>query len=165
MTNSDEELPFISPDRERYFEDYVEGSTYELGKIRINREEMIEYAKQFDPQDMHIDEAKANAGPFKGLIASGWFTGSVFTRLYSVHYLSNVSSMASPGFDDLKWNAPVRAGDLLKCCVMIKEVKRSRSKPDRGIVKTFCEIVNQDEVVVMSINAVNMIACRSSKDN
>jgi len=165
MDNNYEELPFISPDRDRYFEDYVEGSIYELGKIKVNQEEMVEYAKNFDPQDMHIDEAKANAGPFKGLIASGWFTGSVFMRLYAVHYLSNASSMASPGFEDLKWNAPVRPGDLLTGRVTIKEVIRSRSKPDRGVVKTFCEIINQDEVVVMSINAVNMIACRSSEDN
>ena len=165
MDNNYEELPFISPDRDRYFEDYVEGSIYELGKIKVNQEEMVEYAKNFDPQDMHIDEAKANAGPFKGLIASGWFTGSVFMRLNAVHYLSNASSMASPGFEDLKWNAPVRPGDLLTGRVTIKEVIRSRSKPDRGVVKTFCEIINQDEVVVMSINAVNMIACRSSEDN
>lgn len=162
MVHNDEELPFISPDRDRYLEDYVEGSIYELGKIHVSQEEMVAFAKKFDPQDMHVDDARAKAGPFKGLIASGWFTGSVFMSLYAVHYLSNASSMASPGFEDLKWNAPVRPGDVLTGQVTIREVNRSRSKPDRGVVKTFCEIINQDGEIVMSINAVNMIACRAS---
>ena len=165
MMIENKDLPFTSLERERYLEDYTEGAVYVLGEIEVDGKEMVEFAKRFDPQDMHVNEAKAKAGPFKGLIASGWFTGSVFMRLFATHYLSNTSSMASPGFDDLKWNAPVRPGDILKGQVTINEVKRSKSKPDRGVVKTFCEIINQDEVVVMSIRAVNMIASRSGKDN
>jgi len=165
MTLENKDVPFTSLDRERYLEDYTEGAVYVLGEIEVDGKETVEFAKRFDPQDMHVDEAKALAGPFKGLIASGWFTGSTFMRLFATHYLSNASSMASPGFDDLKWNAPVRPGDTLKGQVTINEVRRSTSKPDRGVVKTFCEIINQNEVVVMSIRAVNMIACRSGTDN
>ena len=152
--------PFTSPERDRYFEDYIEGAKYLLGTVNVDDEEMISFAQRFDPQDMHIDEGKAESGPFKGLIASGWFTGSLVMRLYATRYLSNASSMASPGFDSLKWLAPVRGGDILDVHVTIMETKRSRSKLDRGVVKTFLKVLNQNDVVVMTINAVNMIACR-----
>ena len=71
MTIENKDLPFTSLDRERYLEDYTEGAVYVLGEIEVDGKEMVEFAKRFDPQDMHVDEAKAKAGPFKGLIASG----------------------------------------------------------------------------------------------
>ena len=123
----------------------------------------FDFAREYDPQDIHIDREKAEAGPFNGLIASGWLTIGLMMKLYAAHYLSNVSSLASPGFDDLRWITPVRAGDTLTVCVSIKEARASRSKPDRGVVKTFIEILNQDEVCVMTMNAVNMIACRPTQ--
>jgi len=154
------DLPFTDPNRDRYFEDYVAGESYTLGSVTIDHDEMFEFAKRYDPQDIHIDKEKAEAGPFKGLIASGWYTGAVTFPLYARHYLSNASSMASPGLDDVRWNAPVRAGDELTMRVTIKETRQSRSKPDRGVVKTHIDIVNQEDVVVMSIDVANMIACR-----
>ena len=161
MEKDAQELPFTSPERDRYFEDYTEGAVYTLGEVIVDGEEMVAFAQRFDPQDMHMDESKAKAGPFKGLIASGWFTGSLIMRLYATRYLSNASSMASPGFDSLKWLIPVRGGDILTVHATIKEAKRSKSKSDRGVVKTFLKVLNQNDVVVMSIDAVNMIACRS----
>ena len=83
------DLPFTALDRDRYLEDYTEGAVYVLVEIEVEGKEMGEFAKRFDPQDLHVNEAKALAGPFKGLIASGWFTGSVFMRLFATHYLSN----------------------------------------------------------------------------
>ena len=160
MRDDEQELPFTALERERYFEDYITGAVHTLGEAVVDGEEMIAFAKRFDPQDIHIDEAKANTGPFNGLIASGWFTGSLVMKLYATRYLSNVSSLASPGFDGLRWLAPVRPGDILTVQATINEAKRSKSKPDRGIVKTFVEVVNQDDIVVMTINAVNMIASR-----
>ena len=160
MRDEEQELPFTALERERYFEDYITGAVHTLGEAVVDGEEMIAFAKRFDPQDIHIDEAKANTGPFNGLIASGWFTGSLVMKLYATRYLSNVSSLASPGFDGLRWLAPVRPGDILTVQATINEAKRSKSKPDRGIVKTFVEVVNQDDIVVMTINAVNMIASR-----
>ena len=153
-------LPFTDPNRDRYFEDYTAGETYVLGSVTVDYDEMLEFAKLYDPQNFHIDPERAEAGPFKGLIASGWFTGAKTMPIYARHYLSDASSMASPGLDDVRWNSPVRAGDELTVRVTIKETKKSRSKPDRGVVKTFIEILNQDDVVVMSIDVVNMIACR-----
>ena len=153
------DLAFTDPDRKRYFEDYIPGKSYVLGSVTIDSDEMLAFAKLYDPQDIHIDAERANAGPFGGLIASGWFTGAKAMPIYTRHYLSNASSMASPGLENLKWNAPVRAGDILTVKVTIKGTKKSRSKPDRGVVKTFLEIINQDDVAVMTIDVINMIAC------
>ena len=153
-------LPFTDPDKKRYFEDYVVGNTHTLGEVLVDGDEMVEFAKKFDPQDFHINESKALAGPFKGLIASGWYTGSLMMPLFAQHYLSNASSLASPGFDKLEWLAPVRAGDRLTVSVKIVEKKLSKTKPDRGIVKSYLEIQNQNKVVVMTIYGINMIAAR-----
>ena len=155
-----EDLYFTDPKKARYFEDYKAGEHYVLGSVAIDHEEMLAFAKLYDPQDIHIDTQKADAGPFEGLIASGWFTGAKAMPIYTRHYLSNASSMASPGLENVKWNAPVRAGDHLTVQVTIKETKQSRSKPDRGVVKTLMEILNQEGLIVMSIDVVNMIACR-----
>ena len=155
-----QDLPFTSPERDRYFEDYTEGEVYTIGEVVVDGEEMVDFAQRYDPQDMHVDERKAKAGPFKGLIASGWFTGSLIMRLYATRYLSNASSMASPGFDSLNWLVPVRGGDVLTVHATVKEATRSKTRPDRGVVKTFLKVQNQNDIVVMSIDAVNMIACR-----
>ena len=112
---------------------------------------------------MHIDEKEALAGPFKGIIASGWFTTSLAMKLFVCHYLSDVSSMASPGLDGLKWLHPVRGGDKLKVTATVKQTLRSRSKPDRGVVKTFLEVKNQNEILVMTIDGVNMVALNPDK--
>lgn len=160
MPNDPADLPFIAAERERYFEDYLVGAVHLLGEVVVDEDVMLAFARDYDPQDIHIDREKAEAGPFDGLIASGWYTGSLMMRLYARHYLSNVSSLASPGFDDLRWNAPVRAGDVLSVRVSVLEARPSQSKPDRGVVKTFVEIINPADVVVMSLTAVNMIARR-----
>ncbi len=160
MNKNNESLPFTAPNKSRYFEDYVEGAVHNLGELEVDGEEMIKFAQRFDPQDIHIDEVKAKAGPFEGLIASGWFTGSLVMTLFATRYLSDASSMASPGFDSLKWLAPVRAGDILTVRATIKEAKLSKSKPDRGVVKSLLEVQNQEDVLVMSIDGVNMIRVR-----
>lgn len=154
------DLPFTSPDRDRYFEDYIAGTQHVLGAAPVDETEMVDYARAYDPQDIHIDHEKAEAGVFGGVIASGWYTGALMMKLYARHYLSNVSSLSSPGLTDLKWLAPVRGGDVLTTRVNILETRRSASKPDRGIVRTLIEVLNQDDTLVMSIDGVNLIACR-----
>ncbi len=158
---TDAERTFTALGRDRYFEDYVAGETHVLGEVRVEEREMLDFAHAFDPQDIHIDPAKAAAGQFGGIIASGWYTGGLMMRLYARHYLSAVSSLASPGMDGLSWLAPVRAGDVLCVRAAIRQTRRSKSKPDRGIVKTFVEVLNQDQTVVMTLNAVNLIALRN----
>ncbi len=161
MKELDNELPFTHVHRDRYFEDYIAGEQHILGSAEVEEDAMVEYAKAYDPQDIHIDHEKAQAGVFDGVIASGWYTGALMMKLYAKHYLSNVSSLSSPGLTDLKWLAPVRGGDSLTTRVNILETRRSESKPDRGIVRTLIEVLNQDDTVVMTIDAVNLISCRS----
>ena len=98
---------------DRYFEDYVVGEVQELGTACLSEAEIIDFARKYDPQDFHIDPEKAVAGPFGGLIASGWHTAAVVMQPYVESYLSNVSSLGSPGLDQLRWLAPVRPGDEL----------------------------------------------------
>jgi len=147
---------------QRYFEDYVPGLVFEYGSITLNEQEIVEFAKRFDPQFIHTDPRAAADGPFHGLIASGWHTAAVMMRLFVDHYLSHVASMASPGIDELRWSRPVRPGDSLSIRVAVIEANRSRSKPDRGMVRSLIEVLNQDREVVMSLQAMNILRCRDA---
>ncbi|TAM88416.1 MaoC family dehydratase [bacterium] len=152
---------FATPIEQRYFEDYVSGSTFEYGPIEISEAEIIDFAKRYDPQYIHIDPAAAATGPFGGLIASGWQTAAVVMRLFVNHYLSNVASLASPGIDELRWTKPVRPGDHLRIRLTVLEAKRSRSKPDRGMVRSLIEVLNQDDEIVMTLKPMNLLRCRA----
>jgi acyl dehydratase len=153
---------FTVPNTERYFEDYVPGSVFEYGTISVTEAEIIEFARKFDPQGIHIDAEAAAAGPFGGLIASGWHTASMMMRLLVDNFISKVAALASPGVDELRWIRPVRPGDLLRIRVAVVEARPSRSKPDRGLVRTMIEVLNQKEEVVMSLNAMHLIRCRNT---
>lgn len=146
---------------DRHFEDYVPGSVFEYGEVTVSEAEIIEFARRFDPQAMHVDPSAAARGRFDGLIASGWHTAAMVMRLLVDNFLPGRASLASPGIDELRWLRPVRPGDVLHIRVSVLEATRSRSKPDRGIVRTLVEVLNQDAVVVMSMKPMNIIACRS----
>lgn len=145
---------------ERWLDWYVTGAVHELGTIAVEEQEVLDFARRFDPQPIHIDPDYAATGPFKGLIASGWHTAGLMMRLYAEHYLSPASSLASPGLDELRWLRPVRPGDVLSVRVTIEDSRPSTSKPDRGVVRSTIEVFNQLEEPVMTMRAVNMIAAR-----
>ena len=145
---------------DRYLEDYIPGTTYEFGDIAVDADEIVGFASRYDPQGKHTDPIAAAAGPFGGLIASGWLTGSLAMRLYVEHYLSEVASLVSPGLDELRWLKPVRPGDRLSLRVTVIEIIPSRSKPDRGILRSLVEVLNQDREVVMSMIAMNQMLRR-----
>ena len=151
---------FTVPIERRYFEDYIAGSVHEFGSIVVEEEEVIAFARRFDPQVFHTDPELAKRTIYGGLIASGWHTAGLMMRLFADHYLSKVASLGSPGIDELRWNVPVRPGDELSIRITVLETKRSRSKPDRGIVRSFIEVINQNREVVMSMKAVNLFLCR-----
>jgi len=157
MTNS----TFSVPANERYFEDYVPGSVYEFGSIVVEEKEIIEFAKRYDPQVFHTDPVAARNTRFGGLIASGWHTAAISMRLFVDHYISHVAGMGSPGVDEIRWFTPVRPGDELSIRVKVLEAKRSQSKPDRGAVRAFMEVLNQNREVVMSRSAVIIMLCRT----
>jgi acyl dehydratase len=153
---------FAVPVEDRYFEDYLPGAVSEYGEIRVAEAEIIEFAQRFDPQYIHVDRERAVQGPFSGLIASGWHTAAMMMRLIVDNFLPKTASLGSPGIDELRWLKPVRPGDVLNVRLSVIEATRSRSKPDRGVVRTLCEVLNQNREVVMSLKAMNIFACRST---
>ncbi len=151
---------FTSPVENRYFEDYVPGAIHECGSIAVEEAAIIAFARQFDPQPLHVDPEAAQHTVFAGLIASGWHTVSLMMRLFVNNYLSHKASLSSPGVDELRWLKPVRPGDALFLRVTVTEATRSCSKPDRGIVHSYIEVRNQREEVVMTMKAMNLLGCR-----
>lgn len=152
---------FAVPVNRRYFEDYVSGTTFEYGQISVSADQIIEFARRFDPQPIHVDPEAAARGPFGGLIASGWHTAGVMMRLLADHFISHVASMASPGVDEIRWLKPVRPGDTLSIRVTVLETRRSTSKPDRGVVRSLVEVLNQNREIVMTLKPMSIVRCRS----
>lgn len=150
-----------SPDN-RYFEDYVTGSVHEFGPIAVEENEVLDFGKRFVPLSYHTDTEAAKKSIYGGLIASGWHTAALMMRLYTDHYLSKVANLGSPGCDELRWSKPVFPGDELCIRVTVMETRRSDSKPDRGIVQSFTEVLNQKRDVVMSVKMVNFVRARGS---
>ena len=151
---------FVAPIEDRWFEDYLPGAVYEYGSIAVTEAEIVDFARRYDPQDMHVDPAAAARGNFGGLIASGWQTATIMMRLFVDNFLSHAASLASPGIDELRWTRPVRPGDALRIRVTILEAARSRSRPDRGMVRTLVEVLNQNGEIVMSLKPMNLLRCR-----
>jgi acyl dehydratase len=142
----------------RYFEDYVQGVTVDCGSVQVDAASIIEFAKNYDPQPFHTDPDID--GPYGGLIASGWHTVSLAMRQVVDAYLSPESSLGGSGVDELRWPAPVRPGDTLRFRVTVLSARKSESKPDRGIIRTLVEGVNQNDVTILTLNVVNFIRVR-----
>jgi acyl dehydratase len=154
------EADFSAPMDDRWFEDYSAGSVYEYGYLTVTEAEILEFARQFDPQPIHLDREFAAAGPFGGIIGSGWHSAGLAMRLIADHYRSRVASMASPGVDELRWQVPLRPGDTVKLRTTIAETRPSRSKDDRGLVITQVELINQDHGVPVAFRAMNLVSRR-----
>lgn len=151
---------FATPIERRFFEDYIPGAVHEFGPIVVEEDEVIAFARRFDPHSFHVDAEAARQTEYGGLIASGWHTAALMMRLFTDHFLSTVASLGSPGVDELRWLAPVRPGDELSLRVTILETRGSRSKPDRGIIRSHVEVLNQNQTVVMSLKAINFMLRR-----
>jgi acyl dehydratase len=146
-----------------YLDDFEPGQVIELGSRSVSKDEIIAYARQFDPQPFHIDEQAAAKSIYGGLIASGWHTVSLFMRLLVDGLLSRTASMGSPGVDEVRWLKPVRPGDRLSARGIVEEVIPSGSKPDRGLLRITYEMSNQDGEKVLSIKGLGMFGRRPDK--
>ena len=155
---------FTVPVGERYFEDYEPGRVYEFGSITVSEDEIIEFAERYDPQIFHVNPDLARKSVFSGLIASGWHTAALAMRLLVDHFISHVAALGSPGSDELRWLKPVRPGDTLCLRVTIVEARRLQTKPDRGIVRSLVEVLNQDHEVVMTRIAISIILARDNPE-
>jgi len=143
-----------------YFEDLPAGDVRESPTRTITREEMLAFARQYDPQPFHLDENAARTTIYGGLIASGWLTVAVMMRLLWDTLLKDAVSLGSPGADEIRWLKPVRPGDTLRARFTVVEAIPSRSKPDRGVVKTLTEVLNQHGEVVMTMRGLGMFGRR-----
>lgn len=144
----------------RYFEDFKPGEVIELGSRTITKDAIVAFAKEFDPQVFHTDEEAARGTIYGGLLASGWHTGSLMMRLLYEGLLRDTVSLGSPGIDELRWVHPVRPGDTLSARMTVIESVPSRSKPDRGIVRSLLEMRNQHGEVVMTIKGLSLLGRR-----
>jgi acyl dehydratase len=144
----------------RYFEDFTPGQVIELGSRAITRDQILAFAKEFDPQPFHLDDEAAKKTIYGGLIASGWHTGSLMMRLLYDGLVQDTVSLGSPGVDELRWVKPVRPGDTLSGRVTVLECIPSRSKPDRGIVRSLVELRNQHGEVVVTSRGLSLFGRR-----
>ncbi len=143
-----------------YLDDLSVGPLGEFGPHTLTRDEIIAFARAYDPQPFHVDEEAARRSIYGGLIASGWHTVSLSMRLVVDGFLLGAASLGSPGVDQLGWLKPVRPGDSLRVRVEILEVAPSRSKPDRGSIRAKWETLNQDGEVVMTLTCAMMFRRR-----
>lgn len=145
-----------------YWEDLYAGKVIELGQRMVSRDEIVEFAKQYDPQPFHTDEAAAKQSIYGGLIASGWHTCAMMMRMLYDGVLVRAASLGSPGVDSVRWLKPVRPGDSLRARMTIVEARPSRSKPDRGTIKSMWEVFNQNDELVMTMEGMGMYRRRPS---
>jgi len=143
-----------------YWEDLAPGSVRELGSVSVSAEEIKEFAEQFDPQPFHIDEVAGRRSIFGNLCASGWHTCALAMRLTVDNFLSESSSMGSPGLESLRWLKPVYPGDTLTLRHSIVESRPMRKRTDTGIVRSVWEMFNQNGEKVMQMEGYGMFRRR-----
>ena len=153
---------FKTPPHDRYFEDYELGATYRLGEFSLSREEIMDFARRFDPQAFHLDDAAAARSHFGGLVASGWHTAAAMMRVVVDHFISSVAGEGSPGLDELRWLKPVRPDERLSVQVTIEKARRSASRPSRGLIHTRREVLGPEGEVRLVCRSVGMVGCRTT---
>jgi len=141
---------------EVYWEDFFAGKVIDLGTCEVSREEVLEFARRYDPQPFHTDEAAAKSSIYGGLIASGWHTCALMMRMLYDGLVKHAASLGSPGVDSVRWLKPVRPGDTLRTTMTVLETRASTSKPDRGIVKSRWQVFNQKSELVMTVEGMGM---------
>jgi len=132
------------------------GMVLKSASATVEKDEMMAFSRRYDPQWFHVDEARAETGIWKGLIASGWMSCGIAMRLAFDAFLHDSESFGSPGLDSLKWLHPVRPGDALRLEVTVDSKRRSSSKPTLGVVGCTWRLFNQDDVQVVHIVATHL---------
>ncbi|MBA2412998.1 MAG: MaoC family dehydratase [Burkholderiaceae bacterium] len=138
------------------FEQIKAGQVIEAGTVSVSEEEIIAFARQFDPQWFHTDSQRATASRWNGLIASGWHTCCLAMKLIVDNVLAGSESFGSPGLTNLSWSNPVRPGDQLRLRIEVSDVRTARSRPTLGIVRWTWRMRNQREAEVLSLEATSL---------
>ena len=147
---------------QRYFEDLKAGDRFKSGTYKVTEEQIVSFAREFDPQPFHLDPAVARQPMFKGLIASGWHTAAITMRLF-VRTLNFAEGAIGLGVDELRWPNAVRPGDVLQVETEIVDLRESRSKPSHGIVRIRNVTTNQRGEVVQTMFASALVLRRSDR--
>ncbi len=147
-----------------YFVDFFVGDSSPLPARHVTEEEILTFARQFDPQPFHIDPEAARHSIYGGLIASGWHTCSMAMRMMCDSYLLDTASLGSPGVDEIRWLKPVRPGDTLRGERTTVEARASQSKPDRGLVTSEWRIYNQKDELVMTMRGMGLFGRRPQSE-
>jgi acyl dehydratase len=143
-----------------YWEDLQVGQVRQLGQIKPTREDIIAFAKQFDPQPFHLDDEAAKASVFGALCASGWHTCALAMRLMVTEFLCHTSSMGSPGLENIKWLKPVFPDDELRLQTTVLETKPMGKRPDIGMTRNLWEMFNQNGDKVLHMEGWGMFRRR-----
>lgn len=144
-----------------YYEDLVVGSTQSFGHYDVTREEVLEFARKYDPQAFHLDDEAAAKTHFGRLSASGWHTCAMTMAMLVKNMQDNAqASLGSPGMDELRWVTPVFPGDTLRVEQTLTEKRRSRNRPELGLTKTRLTVLNQHDKPVMTMIANGLIGVR-----
>lgn len=145
----------------RYFEDFQVGDTIDLGTTpQVTAEEIVAFARQFDPQPFHLDAEAARHSAFGQLVASGWHTVALLMRLLVDGLLNDTISMGSPGVDAVRWLRPLRPGDTLRARFTVLEATPSKSRSTMGIIRSRLEAFNQDDEPVMTLEGIHFVGRR-----
>ena len=144
-----------------YFEDIEVGKETRFGSYEVTREEVLEFARKYDPQPFHLSDEEAAKTHFKRLAASGWHTCAMVMAV-TVDYFMNgrgepQAGLGSPGIDELRWLKPVYPGDTLHVRGEVLDKTPSRSKPDLGSFRTKTTVTNQDDVPVLTFTSIVLI--------
>ena len=144
------------------FEDFTPGDTSTFGHCPVTREAILEFAREFDPQPFHLDDAAAKRSLLGGLSASGWHTAGMLMRMIAQGFLNNSASLGAPGIRSVKWLKPVRPGDVLSARRTLLGKRISQSRPELGFLDWQFEVLNQHGEVVMTQENVIMVALRGA---
>lgn len=148
-----------------YWEDLAVGTIWELGKIQVSREEVLQFAQRYDPQPFHLDDDAAARSPVFGrLAASGWHTCAMAMGQYVREFLNQSASMGSPGIEQIKWLKPVYPDDTLRLRVRITDARPMKSKPQIGLARSVWELFNQHDEQVLMLDAWGMFGRRAGAD-
>lgn len=143
-----------------YWEDFPVGKVREFGAYTVTADEIMDFAKKFDPQPFHLSEEAGKASLFGGLCASGWHTCALAMRMMCDAYLLESASLGSPGIDQLRWLKPVFPGDVLSLRMEVLEARPMASKPHVGLVKSRWEMRNQHGEPVLTMEGWGMFRRR-----
>jgi acyl dehydratase len=146
-------------DKQRYFEDLKVGDRFKSQAYKVSEEQIVSFAREFDPQPFHLDRAVGARTMFGGLIASGWHTAAITMRLF-VQTLSFAEGAIGLGVDELRWPNAVKPGDELQVEVEIVDLRQSRSKPTHGVVRLRYVTTNQRGEIVQTMFASALVPRR-----